>query len=58
MDPVSYDFTNDFEKNAFVSDAFNAFINNMGEWPDMLYMASLVAYQSVLPKYQKDGNIA
>ena len=42
MDPVSYDFTNNFEKNAFVNGAFNAFTSNRERWPDMLYMVSLV----------------
>ena len=58
MDPASYDFTNNFEKNAFVSGAFNAFTNNKGRWLGMLYMESLVAKQPVLPRYQKDGNTA
>ena len=43
MDPVSYDFTNNFEKNVFVSGAFNGFTNKRGKWPDMLYTVSLFA---------------
>ena len=43
MDPASYDFNSNFEKNVFVSCAFNGFTNNKGRWPDMLYMVSLVA---------------
>ena len=34
------DFANNFEKNAFVSGAFNLFNNNRGRWRDMLYMES------------------
>ena len=30
MDPASYDFTNNFEKNVFVSGAFDGFTNNRG----------------------------
>ena len=38
MNPVSYEFTNKFEKMSF-----NACTNNRGRWPDMLYMVSLLA---------------
>ena len=31
------------KKMSFISGAFNAFTNNKGRWPDMLYMVSLVA---------------
>ena len=43
MNPVNYDFTNNFEKKmSFISGAFNA-LTNKGRWPVMLYMVSLVA---------------